>query len=332
MAIFKPYKIKSSQIDNLPVKEGQIIFTTDTKEIYLDNMDNERILFNEEEIGEVNGNGFLYINNAAKGNAIVLKIKGKTDFLYPSDNLYPSDDLYLLDTCYLIIDKTKKLSKDAIEISLPIEKLEENSVLIFENGKIKIEQSDETKEIGTIEISLFEGDNYIYLKNYHNNINYYCQYNLKKNKNSDIENLSIIYKVLGLDKDTFDITKTYEIGDYVIYNNKIYKCASENKSTPPIDKYNIEVSDPNKIIKSTLVTNEELFYLLQYVKYQFDENCSYSDAGEVYIEDMIKFTDNFQGLIELGASAGIDCSNELKIQCQKFFNSSTVTLFIVDNF
>lgn len=36
MALFKPYKITSDQLASLPVKEGQLIFITDTKVIYLD--------------------------------------------------------------------------------------------------------------------------------------------------------------------------------------------------------------------------------------------------------------------------------------------------------
>ena len=36
MAIFKPYKGKESSLQNLPIEDGQIIFTTDTKKIYVD--------------------------------------------------------------------------------------------------------------------------------------------------------------------------------------------------------------------------------------------------------------------------------------------------------
>lgn len=43
MIQFKPYKILSSQLDSLPIREGQLIFITDMKETYLDKSDTERI-------------------------------------------------------------------------------------------------------------------------------------------------------------------------------------------------------------------------------------------------------------------------------------------------
>ena len=36
MAQFKPYKITSEQLDSLPITEGQLIFLTDTAQIFLD--------------------------------------------------------------------------------------------------------------------------------------------------------------------------------------------------------------------------------------------------------------------------------------------------------
>lgn len=44
MALFKPYKILSSQLDSLPIAEGQLIITTDTQSIYLDNAEGVRTL------------------------------------------------------------------------------------------------------------------------------------------------------------------------------------------------------------------------------------------------------------------------------------------------
>lgn len=43
MAIFKPYKITSSQLETLPITEGQFIVTTDTNKIYLDESASNRI-------------------------------------------------------------------------------------------------------------------------------------------------------------------------------------------------------------------------------------------------------------------------------------------------
>ena len=44
MSQFKPYMITEAQKNNLPVKNGQLIFTTDKKNIYLD-QENERLPF-----------------------------------------------------------------------------------------------------------------------------------------------------------------------------------------------------------------------------------------------------------------------------------------------
>ncbi len=42
MALFAPYKILSTQLNSLPIVEGQIIVTTDTQEIYFDITDTIR--------------------------------------------------------------------------------------------------------------------------------------------------------------------------------------------------------------------------------------------------------------------------------------------------
>ena len=43
MALFKPYKITSDKLEDLAIQEGQIIITTDTKKLYVDVSDTERI-------------------------------------------------------------------------------------------------------------------------------------------------------------------------------------------------------------------------------------------------------------------------------------------------
>lgn len=43
MALFKPYKITSDKLEDLTIKEGQIIITTDTKKLYVDVSATERI-------------------------------------------------------------------------------------------------------------------------------------------------------------------------------------------------------------------------------------------------------------------------------------------------
>ena len=44
MAFFKPYKKTKAEMDSIPIKEGQVIFTIDTKELYIDVSNENRIL------------------------------------------------------------------------------------------------------------------------------------------------------------------------------------------------------------------------------------------------------------------------------------------------
>ena len=43
MALFKPYKCTEDQLDSLPVVDGQLILTTDTNKIYMDDGDVRKI-------------------------------------------------------------------------------------------------------------------------------------------------------------------------------------------------------------------------------------------------------------------------------------------------
>lgn len=57
MAKFKPYKILESQLDSLPIKEGQFILTTDTKKLYSDTAANTRILISPDAITDLSVDG-----------------------------------------------------------------------------------------------------------------------------------------------------------------------------------------------------------------------------------------------------------------------------------
>ena len=48
MALFKPYKITSDKLEDLAIQEGQIIITTDTKKLYVDVSNTERIEITSE--------------------------------------------------------------------------------------------------------------------------------------------------------------------------------------------------------------------------------------------------------------------------------------------
>lgn len=48
MAIFKPYRVTSSQLNSLPIVDGQFIIVTDTNKVYVDLENNTRKLLKEE--------------------------------------------------------------------------------------------------------------------------------------------------------------------------------------------------------------------------------------------------------------------------------------------
>jgi hypothetical protein len=48
MALFKPYKGLSSQLESLPIREGQFIITTDTNALYIDISNSSRIRLDQE--------------------------------------------------------------------------------------------------------------------------------------------------------------------------------------------------------------------------------------------------------------------------------------------
>lgn len=55
MALFKPFKITENQLNSLPINEGQLIFTTDTKKIFFDIDDTERIILYSDVINKLDG-------------------------------------------------------------------------------------------------------------------------------------------------------------------------------------------------------------------------------------------------------------------------------------
>lgn len=63
MAQFKPYKILSTELDSLPILEGQYIITTDNRKQYLDISNTTRILIGTDNSNLVNGNSEGSIRN-----------------------------------------------------------------------------------------------------------------------------------------------------------------------------------------------------------------------------------------------------------------------------
>ena len=73
MALFKPYKIQSSQLNSLPITEGQLIVTTDDKAMYLDISSSSRIKIYADDIAkidELEGLEFVVVEELPTGSAI----------------------------------------------------------------------------------------------------------------------------------------------------------------------------------------------------------------------------------------------------------------------
>lgn len=72
MALFKPYKILSSQLNSLPITEGQFIVTTDDGSLYVDISNSTRL-----KVIDVSG-------KEDKTNRVTSVSASSTDTQYPS--------------------------------------------------------------------------------------------------------------------------------------------------------------------------------------------------------------------------------------------------------
>ena len=72
MALFKPYKILSSQLNSLPITEGQFIITTDDGSLYVDISNSTRL-----KVIDVSG-------KEDKANRVTSVSASSTDTQYPS--------------------------------------------------------------------------------------------------------------------------------------------------------------------------------------------------------------------------------------------------------
>lgn len=55
MALFKPYRVTSAQLNSLPIVEGQFIFVTDTKDLYFDVSATDRLRLNADALTKLAG-------------------------------------------------------------------------------------------------------------------------------------------------------------------------------------------------------------------------------------------------------------------------------------
>lgn len=75
MAQFKPYKLLKADLGSLPMAEGQLIITTDTKEIYLDTSASTRIKLNEQPdvvTYELSKNGSIITLTGSNGQSTMV--------------------------------------------------------------------------------------------------------------------------------------------------------------------------------------------------------------------------------------------------------------------
>ena len=117
---------------------------------------------------EITSNRVIHIPDAEQGLLLNLTINGELSYIYPENTLYPSNDLFPLASEFiLVIDKTEKMSSDAVQIKLPFDYLGKRDKFIVEDSKAHIEKEDGTiVDLGEIQIPLFDGENYIHIKDY----------------------------------------------------------------------------------------------------------------------------------------------------------------------
>lgn len=161
------------QYDNRITKVEQ-----DVNEIKQTAISYEDLIRNKQQVR------MLHIENAFPNYPLKLSIKNAS-LVFPSNNLYPSNTLYTKDS-YLIVDKTEQLSENAKMYHLPLTKLyvkdgvydefvveKKNMYVIHRIGvnndnTTYILDNEVIEDLGTIDIELFKGDNYIYLYSFQN--------------------------------------------------------------------------------------------------------------------------------------------------------------------
>ena len=78
MAKFKPYKLLESQLDSLPIQEGQFILTTDTNKLYSDTAADTRILISPDAITDLSVNGTTITYTRLDGTTGTITTKDTT--------------------------------------------------------------------------------------------------------------------------------------------------------------------------------------------------------------------------------------------------------------
>lgn len=135
---------------------------------------------------DITGIKNITLNNCIAGTLLELHIYGNNtvfDYLYPSYDLYPSDDLYPHGDSIIEVTNYSSGSEEGTTITYDLgitDVLRQNGdtadEYVLKEGKAQIirrinkdgtiKEKEEIEDLGTFNISLLEGENYIEIKNY----------------------------------------------------------------------------------------------------------------------------------------------------------------------
>ena len=137
----------------------------------------------EDLVRENTGRERVFVENAMAGTIQYLSITGKFELLYPDEDIYPEDDIYPLEP-YLIVENIPEEGEELQRriYILPFDKLDVGEKFeIDETGKCTLTKQDESiEDLGTLNVELYEGDNYVYITSNHPELlNYHVNFIIK---------------------------------------------------------------------------------------------------------------------------------------------------------
>ena len=137
----------------------------------------------EDLVRENTGRERVFVENAMAGTIQYLSITGKFELLYPDEDIYPENDIYPLEP-YLIVENIPNEGEELQRriYILPFDKLDVGEKFeIDETGKCTLTKQDESiEDLGTLNVELYEGDNYVYITSNHPELlNYHVNFIIK---------------------------------------------------------------------------------------------------------------------------------------------------------
>lgn len=151
------------------------------------------------------GENYIHIEDAAEGQLQELIIEGNINLIYPASNLYPASDLYPIDT-YLIVSPTRNISQASKRYHIPISSLTTNEKFKYIKGECYFIHSDETIEkLTDLDIQLLEGDNFIFLESFQNNINLSAKYVVKSEYTDVFSTKAEMHSAINLSNETINL-------------------------------------------------------------------------------------------------------------------------------